>query len=102
MARWVMSSYSFLEKCVYALQQDPMGIKNPRQIGRNMALLKVQSSKCLEFCARESSQIFGGRSYVRGGRAGKIERSYRDVRAIAIYGGSEEIMLDLAVRISKL
>ncbi len=51
---------------------------------------------------REAAQIFGGRSYVRGGRAARVERIYRDVRAYAIYGGSEEIMLDLAVRQAKL
>ena len=52
----------------------------------------------LEFCAREASQIFGGLSYTRGGQGEKVERLYREVRAFAIPGGSEEIMLDLGVR----
>ena len=51
-----------------------------------------------EFCAREAAQVFGGLSYVRGGQGEKVERLYREVRAYAIPGGSEEIMLDLAVR----
>jgi alkylation response protein AidB-like acyl-CoA dehydrogenase len=42
--------------------------------------------------AREASQIFGGLSYSRGGQGAKVERLYRDVRAYAIPGGSEEIM----------
>ena len=60
-----------------------------------LALLKVQATRCMEFCAREASQILGGASYMRGER---IERIYREVRVNAIGGGSEEIMLDLAAR----
>ena len=59
----------------------------------DIALLKVQASETLEYCAREASQILGGASYVRGTR---IERIYREVRVSAIGGGSEEIMRDLA------
>ncbi len=49
---------------------------------------------------REASQIFGGLAYTRGGQGEKVERLYRDVRAIAIGGGSEEVMLDLAMRMA--
>jgi alkylation response protein AidB-like acyl-CoA dehydrogenase len=63
-----------------------------------MALLKAQTTITLEFCAREASQIFGGLAYTRGGQGEKIERIYREVRAYAIPGGSEEIMLDLGIR----
>jgi alkylation response protein AidB-like acyl-CoA dehydrogenase len=37
-------------------------------------------------------------AYTRGGQGEKVERLYREVRAFAIPGGSEEIMLDLGVR----
>jgi len=67
-----------------------------------IALAKVQATKTCEFCAREASQVFGGRSYIRGGRAGKVERIYREVRVAAIGGGSEEILLDLWTRQAKL
>jgi len=60
-----------------------------------IALLKVQSSETMEFCAREAMQIMGGVSYMRGSR---VERIYREVRVNAIGGGSEEIMRDLATR----
>lgn len=49
-------------------------------------------------CNREAAQIFGGLAYTRGGVGEKVERLYREVRAYAIPGGSEEIMLDLGVR----
>lgn len=65
-------------------------------------MTKVQATKTMEFCAREAVQIFGGRGYIRGGRGGKVERIYREVRVNAIGGGSEEIMLDLAARQAKL
>lgn len=61
----------------------------------DIALLKVQSSQTMEFCAREAMQILGGGGYMRGNR---VERIYREVRVNAIGGGSEEIMRDLAAR----
>jgi acyl-CoA dehydrogenase len=61
----------------------------------DIALLKVQCSQTLEFCAREAMQILGGLGYMRGNR---VERIYREVRVNAIGGGSEEIMRDLATR----
>ncbi len=61
----------------------------------SIALLKVQCSQTMEFCAREAMQIMGGVSYMRGNR---VERIYREVRVNAIGGGSEEIMRDLAAR----
>lgn len=56
---------------------------------------KVFTSKACEFCASEAMQILGGAGYLRGNR---IERIYREVKVMAIGGGSEEIMRDLAVR----
>jgi alkylation response protein AidB-like acyl-CoA dehydrogenase len=68
------------------------------KLGGDIALLKVQCSKTMEYCAREASQIFGGNSYIRGGVGEKVERLYREVRGYAIPGGSEEVLLDLGVR----
>jgi acyl-CoA dehydrogenase len=61
----------------------------------DVCMLKVQATTMLEFCARETAQIFGGASYELGT---KIERIYREVRVLAIGGGSEEVMRDLAAR----
>ncbi len=60
-----------------------------------LAMLKVQATETLEFCAREAMQILGGAGFIRGHR---VERIYREVRVMAIGGGSEEIMRDLAAR----
>eukprot|EP00004_Rigifila_ramosa_P008279 TRINITY_DN19492_c0_g1_i1.p1 TRINITY_DN19492_c0_g1~~TRINITY_DN19492_c0_g1_i1.p1 ORF type:complete len:434 (+),score=112.95 TRINITY_DN19492_c0_g1_i1:48-1304(+) len=67
-------------------------------MGGQCALLKVQASKTFEYCAREASQILGGNSIVKEGRGKAVERLYREVRASAIPGGSEEILLDFAMR----
>lgn len=56
---------------------------------------KVFATKALEFVASEAMQIFGGAGYLRGNL---VERAYREVKVLAIGGGSEEIMRDLAVR----
>lgn len=56
---------------------------------------KFFATKALEFCASEAMQIFGGAAYLRGNA---VERIYREVKVMAIGGGSEEIMRDLAVR----
>ncbi|MDG0970903.1 MAG: acyl-CoA dehydrogenase family protein [Porticoccaceae bacterium] len=66
-----------------------------RENAGDIALLKVQCSQTMEYCAREGMQILGGIGYMRGSR---IERIYREVRVNAIGGGSEEIMRDLAAR----
>ena len=56
---------------------------------------KFFATKALEFCASEAMQILGGAGDLRGNR---IEAVYREVKVIAIGGGSEEIMKDLAIR----
>lgn len=97
MARQIEASYNWLENVIY--QCDKMGeMEAMLKLGGAIASLKAQSTVTFEFCAREASQIFGGLSYSRGGQGAKVERLYRDVRAYAIPGGSEEIMLDLSIR----
>ena len=97
MARQIEATYNWLENIIYQCQcMDET--EAMLKLGGAIAGLKAQSTQTFEFCAREASQIFGGLSYTRGGQGGKVERLYRDVRAYAIPGGSEEIMLDLSMR----
>ena len=97
MARQIEASYSWLESLIHQISHMPEQLAMLR-LGGPIAGLKAQSTVTFEYCAREASQIFGGLSYSRGGQGGKVERLYRDVRAYAIPGGSEEIMLDLSIR----
>lgn len=97
MARLIESTHAWLEQTVYQLQtMHPM--EADMKLGGVTALLKVQCTKVFEYCAREAAQIYGGLSYTRGGQAERVERLNREVRAMAVPGGSEEVMLDLGIR----
>ena len=99
MIRQVEANHAFAEQCYYSY--DNMDKKTRISLlSPQIALLKAHTTQCLEFCAREAVQIFGGLGYTRGGQGGKIERIYRDVKGMAIPGGSEEIMLDLGIRMT--
>ena len=65
-----MENYCYQVKCGYP----------DEKLGGYMALLKVDGSKLMEFCAREASQIIGGQSYTRDGGGARVERAYREVR----------------------
>lgn len=77
------------------IDQSAWAVLHGKAFPGDFALLKVQATQTMEFCAREACQILGGASFVRGSR---VERIYREVRVMAIGGGSEEIMYDLASR----
>ena len=97
MARQIDATHAWLEQVTYQMAKLPKG-KRDKMLAGPIALLKAQATKVLEYCAREAAQIFGGASYVRGGVGERVERIYREVRAYAIPGGSEEIMEDFAAR----
>jgi acyl-CoA dehydrogenase len=61
----------------------------------DICMLKNAATACVELCAKEGVQIFGGAGYMRGTR---VERIYRETKVLAIGGGAEEIMKDLAAR----
>jgi len=97
MARQIESTYNWLESVTYQLNVLPHEISRDA-LASPISLLKVQTSQCLDYCAKEAVQIFGGLGFTRGGQGEKVERIYRETRAVAIFGGSEEIMLDFAVK----
>lgn len=88
MKQKINATQAYIRFCYESIEA---GNPNPGDI----ALLKVQASETMEYCAREAMQILGGIGYMRGSR---VERIYREVRVNAIGGGSEEIMRDLAAR----
>ena len=57
--------------------------------------ISIEDDQCMELCAKEAVQILGGAGYIRGA---KCERIFRETKVIAIGGGAEEIMKDLAAR----
>jgi alkylation response protein AidB-like acyl-CoA dehydrogenase len=97
MARKIEATHAWMESLIYQSSRVPEDLQMLK-LGGPIALLKAQSTQCMEYCCREAAQIFGGLSYSRGGQGERVERLYREVRAYAIPGGSEEIMLDLGIR----
>ncbi|KAH6671949.1 acyl-CoA dehydrogenase/oxidase [Halenospora varia] len=103
MGRMIEPAQAFLEQLTWLIELSRKGggkgADNVR-IGGMTAMLKVISTRCLEKCVREAQQIMGGLGYARGGRVGasRIEAISRDVRVMAVGGGSEEIMSELALR----
>ncbi|KAI8341233.1 acyl-CoA dehydrogenase/oxidase [Chlamydoabsidia padenii] len=95
--RQVEATHAWLESILFQVKTLPHDAQ-VKILAGPIALLKAQSTQTFEYCAREAAQIFGGLAYTRGGQAEKVERLYREVRAYAIPGGSEEIMIDLGVR----
>ena len=88
MVRRVNASTAYLDHCAWQVREGHSPIAD-------LSLLKVQATRTMEYCAREAMQILGGAGFMRGCR---VERIYREVRVMAIGGGSEEIMNDLAAR----
>jgi acyl-CoA dehydrogenase len=88
MVRQINATQAFIDQCAWSVTAG-------KAFPGDFALLKVQATRTMEFCAREACQILGGASFMRGCR---VERIYREVRVMAIGGGSEEIMFDLAGR----
>eukprot|EP01087_Luapelamoeba_hula_P009280 TRINITY_DN2388_c0_g1_i1.p1 TRINITY_DN2388_c0_g1~~TRINITY_DN2388_c0_g1_i1.p1 ORF type:complete len:444 (-),score=59.21 TRINITY_DN2388_c0_g1_i1:142-1449(-) len=97
MAKQIEAGWALLEVLTYQMQKMSHAEANTK-LGGPTALLKVYTTPVFEFCAREAAQIFGGLGYTKGGQGERVERLNRDVRALAIGGGSEEILLDLGVR----
>ena len=79
---------AYIERICWAIEQGLMPVAE-------LAKAKVQATKSLEFVASEAMQVFGGAAYMRGN---PVERVWREIKIMAIGGGSEEIMRDLAVR----
>merc|ERR1719356_1132331 len=96
----IESTHAWMESITFQLQT-MQKMEAAMKLGGATALLKVQATKVFEYCAREAAQIFGGLSYTRGGQGEKVERLNREVRAMAVPGGSEEVMLDLGIRQSR-
>ncbi|MFT4795207.1 MAG: acyl-CoA dehydrogenase [Paracoccaceae bacterium] len=88
MSMRIDATQALLNQICWAVNEDTMPVAE-------ISKAKVFATKALEFCASEAMQILGGAGYLRGCA---IERIYREVKVIAIGGGSEEIMRDLAVR----
>jgi len=79
---------AWLEQLAWRVQQGQWPIAE-------VCMLKNAATQCMEFCAKEAVQIFGGAGFMRGQ---KVERIYRETKVLSIGGGAEEIMKELAAK----
>lgn len=89
---------------VYALYEKLTNLYNvlPREkhpsLGGPTAMLKFRATRTSNFISDHACQILGGRAVTKTGMGKSISRNQKSFKMASIYGGSEEIMCDLAVR----
>lgn len=88
---------SFMEQLVYIIESSK-DRPDDVNIGGMTALLKVMATRALEKTVREAQQIMGGAGYNKAGKGARVEQISRDVRVHVVGGGSEEIMMGLALQ----
>ena len=68
------------------------------KLGGLTALAKAKAGMVFNECAQTAVLLFGGNGYTRTGQGEIAEKMYREVMGARIPGGSEDVMLDLAIR----
>ncbi|KAF5010940.1 hypothetical protein FDECE_2903 [Fusarium decemcellulare] len=88
---------AWVDQLVYQMSQSSKGNAAP-ELGGLVALAKARAGIVLDECARCAVLLFGGNGYTRTGQGELVEKIYREIPAARIPGGSEDVMLDLAIR----
>ena len=91
------TQWSWLESFVYQfahLKKDVADVK----LGGLIALAKAKSAMVLNECVQVSQLLFGGNALTKSGQGALVEKIAREVGNAKIPGGSEDVMIDLAVR----
>ena len=97
MARRIECAWAWLESIVYSMTT--MSHKDASmRLGDVLALVKVESSKVYELCARETTMVFGGNALMHGGPGDKIVDAVAQVKAYQIPAGSEDVLDDFGAR----
>ncbi|KXH42090.1 hypothetical protein CNYM01_05749 [Colletotrichum nymphaeae SA-01] len=97
MQRRAFDKYAWVES--FAFQLSKMPKKNAdEELGGLTALCKANAGIVLDECARCAVLLFGGNGYTRTGKGEIAEKIYREVPGARIPGGSEDVLLDLAIR----
>ncbi len=89
--------WAWIENTLYQLQNLPKE-KADILLGGQTAAMKAEAGKVLQVCAETAVLLFGGNGYTRTGRGEMAEKLYREVPGARIPGGSEDVMLDLSIR----
>ncbi|SNX85221.1 related to acyl-CoA dehydrogenase [Melanopsichium pennsylvanicum] len=97
MAREIEALQAWTESIVF--QQLNLTISESNMLtGGTCALLKAHAGIVLEKVVREAVHLLGGMGLTVSGTGERIERIWREVKALTVPGGSEDVMIDLGVR----
>jgi len=88
---------AMLETVTYDMCKTKGGAVGDRLAGP-IALLKYQTTRSSWKIADECVQICGGRGITRTGMGAKVEGFKNYVKYAAVYGGSEEILADMSIK----
>ncbi|KAF2460896.1 short-chain specific acyl-CoA dehydrogenase mitochondrial precursor [Lineolata rhizophorae] len=88
---------AWVEQFVYQMTKLPRQVADV-ELGGLTALAKAHAGRVLNECAQCAVLLFGGNGFTRTGQGEIAERIYREVMGVRIPGGSEDVLLDLAVR----
>ena len=88
----------FSELLLLQHQYNTIGRAKEGLLGGPTALLKFRTTRAASAIADDACQIVGGRAITRTGMGKSVSRFQKSFKAGAIYGGSEEVMVDLGVR----
>ncbi|KAI0907305.1 putative acyl-CoA dehydrogenase [Ustulina deusta] len=91
------SQWAWVEQFAYQMSRMPKEDAD-RELGGMTGLLKAQAGIIFHECASTAVLLFGGNGFTRSGQGELVEMIYREVPGARIPGGSEDVLLDLAVR----
>ncbi|KAI0520719.1 putative acyl-CoA dehydrogenase [Xylaria bambusicola] len=91
------SQWAWVEQFAYQMSRMPKNDAD-RELGGMTGLLKAQAGMIFHECTSTAVILFGGNGYTRSGQGELVEMIYREVPGARIPGGSEDVLLDLAVR----
>merc|ERR1740117_2705126 len=86
-----------LEDLTYQMTQMTSAEINQHLAGP-IGMLKYQQTRVATLVSDNACQIFGGRALTRTGMGQMVEKFQRSFKMQAILGGSEEVLLDFAMR----
>mmetsp|Transcript_74121 Transcript_74121/g.131493 ORF Transcript_74121/g.131493 Transcript_74121/m.131493 type:complete len:521 (-) Transcript_74121:233-1795(-) len=88
---------SYMDAVTYDMIHTEGGPLNDR-LGGPIAMLKYQATRTCWMIADDTVQILGGRGITRTGMGNRVEGFKNYAKYCAVYGGSEEIMANLAIK----
>ncbi|KAH7231407.1 long-chain specific acyl-CoA dehydrogenase [Fusarium redolens] len=91
------AQWSWVESFAYQLSKMPKETAD-QELGGLTALCKANAGIVLDECARCAVLLFGGNGYMHTSKGEIAEKIYREVPGARIPGGSEDVLLDLAIR----